>query len=452
MVTKRKLITPIALPVLFFGAAILLGTVLLHMDFCLNNLPLSWIDSLFTATSAVCVTGLSVVDAGTFFNRTGQSVLLFLIQIGGLGIMSFTSLAFYLLNKRVSLTDRITVGQDLLHDSSFHLGRFLVAILTATLIIEGFGAVSLYLADSAAFPPFSALFHSVSAFCNAGFSLHSDSLVSFRDNWPINIVFMVLIILGGIGFAIMVEGRRLLMLFLRGQRHKIRPSYQFVIVINTTLLLIGLGWVYIYFSEFINYREYLPFKDALLTSLFQSVTLRTAGFNSLDISSMTNASLVFMIFLMFVGGAPGSCAGGIKVTTFRVLHAFIVSQIKGAEQATIGRFAIDKETLNRALSLVFFSLVMIFVSVLLLDFTEGGDLPHDQVRGLFLEIVFEAFSAFGTVGLTTGLTAQLTLSGKIIIICLMFTGRLGPLLLLGIIQSLRRKILYKYAEEKLSIG
>ncbi len=452
MTTRRKLIAPLALPVIFFGAAILAGTVLLHMQFCLNETSISWINSLFTATSAVCVTGLAVVDTGSAFNLTGQVILLLLIQIGGLGIMSFTSLAFYLLNKKVSLTDRMTVGQDLLHDSSFHLGSFLIAILTATLAIEGVGAVSLYLADPQAFPPFSALFHSVSAFCNAGFSLNSDSLVQFGGNWPVNIIFMLLIILGGIGFAVMVEGRRLFMLYVSGRKIEARPTYQFVIVVQTTLFLIVLGWVYIYFSEFVNYREYLPFHEALLTSLFQSVTLRTAGFNTLDISAMTNASLVFMIFLMFIGGAPGSCAGGIKVTTFRVLHAFVMSQVNGTQQVIIGRFAIDKETLNRALSLVFFSLVMIFISVLLLDFTEGGDLPHNQVRGQFLEIMFEVFSAFGTVGLTTGLTGKLTAAGKVIVILLMFVGRLGPLLLLGSIQSLRKRLLYKYAEEKLPIG
>lgn len=452
MTTRRRLIAPIALPVLFFGAVILLGTVLLHMDLCLNNASLSWINSLFTATSAVCVTGLSVVDTGAVFNRTGQSILLALIQLGGLGIMSFTSLAFYLLKKRVSLTDRITVGQDLLHDSSFHLGSFLVAIIGVTLTIEGIGAGLLFLADSSVFSPFSAIFHSVSAFCNAGFSLQSDSLVQFSHHWLVNIIFMLLIILGGIGFAVMVEGRRLLMLYIRGKRLELRPSYQFVVVINTTLFLIGVGWVFIYFSEFVHNGSQLPFGDALLTSLFQSVTLRTAGFNTLDISAMTNSSLVFMIFLMFIGGAPGSCAGGIKVTTFRVLHAFIVSQIKGIEQATIGRFAIDRETLNRALSLVFFSLVMIFVSVLVLDITEGSDLSQKLVRGQFLEIVFEVFSAFGTVGLTTGLTEKLSEPGKIIVILLMFTGRLGPLLLLGSIQSLRKKVLYRYAEEKLPIG
>lgn len=452
MTTKHKLIAPLALPVLFFVAAILLGTVLLHMQFCLNGDSISWINSLFTATSAVCVTGLSVVDTGTVFNQTGQAILLFLIQIGGLGIMSFTSLAFYLLNKKVSLTARMTVGQDLLHDSSFHLGSFLIAILSVTLAIEGLGAVSLYLADPVAFPPFSAIFHSVSAFCNAGFSLKSDSLVHFSSNWMVNIIFMLLIILGGIGFAFMVEGRRLLMLYIKGAKREIRPSYQFIIVINTTLFLVILGWIYIYFAEFVNYSDYLPLNDAVLVSLFQSVTLRTAGFNTLDISSMTNASLVFMMFLMFIGGAPGSCAGGIKVTTFRVLHAFIVSQIKGTQQVVIGRFAIDKETLNRALSLTFFSLVLIFISVLLLDFTEGGDLPHNQVRGQFLEIVFEVFSAFGTVGLTTGLTGKLTAAGKVIVILLMFTGRLGPLLLLGTIQSLRSRVLFRYAEEKLPIG
>ncbi len=454
MLTRTKnLFAPISLPVIFFLLAIVAGAVLLHGPFSHHHKPgLSWIDAFFTATSAVCVTGLTVVDTGTAFTATGQAIILLLIQVGGLGIMSFSSLAFYLWNKKVSLTDRIAVGQSLLYDSRFHLGRFLVQIVMVTVCIELAGAGILFALDSQNFAPFSALFHSISAFCNAGFSLYSDSLMRYRGNWPVNLIIMALIVLGGLGFAVIVEGKSILRALAGKEKPRLKPSWHFTIVIGTSLFLIFVGWIYIYFSEFINYKDYLPFHQSAMASLFQSVTCRTAGFNTLDISAMTNVSLVFMMFLMFIGGAPGSCAGGIKVTTFRALFAFISAQIKGRKQVTIGHYAVDQESINKALTLLFFSMLIIFACIIALDFTEGGDIPHTQLRGHFLEISFEAVSAFGTVGLSTGLTPKLSPVGKSIIIFLMFVGRLGPLLLLSLMQSFRTELLYRKPEEKLSIG
>ena len=366
--------------------------------------------------------------------------------------MSFTSLAFYLWKNKVSLTDRIAVGQSLLHDSSFHLGKFLIQIIVVTFVIESAGALFLYFLGSFNFPLFSAIFHSISAFCNAGFSLNSDSLILFKGNWPVNLTIMLLIILGGLGFSVIIEGKSHLLSLIKGTRPARRISLHFTIVVKTSLFLIVAGWLYIYFSELISFKECLPFDQAVLTSLFQSVTCRTAGFNTLNIANMTNVSLVFMIALMFIGGAPGSCAGGIKVTTLRVLWAFITAKIKGRRQVVIGKYAVDQESINKSLTLLFFSLVLIFVCVILLDFSEGGDIPHTQARGQFIEILFEVVSAFGTVGLSTGLTTKLSPFGKTIIILLMFVGRLGPLVLLSALQSLRTNILYSRPEEKISIG
>jgi trk system potassium uptake protein TrkH len=444
---------PISLPVIFFMSTIAAGAILLHSSFTYSGAPgISWLDALFTATSAVCVTGLTVVDTGTAFTPAGQAIILLLIQVGGLGIMSFSSLAFYLWKRRVSLTDRIAVGQSLLYDSRFHLGRFLIQIVLVTVFIELTGALVLFALDSQNFSPFSALFHSISAFCNAGFSLYADSLMRYEGNLSVNLTIMALIVLGGLGFAVIVEGKSLLWALARRGGQRLKPSWHFTIVIRTSLFLIVIGWLYIYFSEFINYKEYLPFHEAAMGSLFQSVTCRTAGFNTLNISGMTNVSLFFMMFLMFVGGAPGSCAGGIKVTTFRVLFAFIVAQIRGRQQATIGNYAVDRDSINKSLTLLFFSLVIIFACIIALDFSEGGDIPHTQLRGQFLEISFEAVSAFGTVGLSTGLTPDLSPVGKTIIIFLMFVGRLGPLVLLNSMQSFGTKLLYSLPEEKLSIG
>ncbi|WPD21371.1 MAG: potassium transporter TrkG [Candidatus Electrothrix scaldis] len=447
----RSFFAPISLPVFFFLGAILVGAALLHTSWSCQGEVISWLDALFTATSAVCVTGLIVVDTGQEFTRAGQTVILMLIQMGGLGIMTFTSLTFFLWKKRVSLTDRIAVGQSLLHDSGFHLGRFLVQIVTVTLMIELIGALFLFLADPEGFSPFSALFHAISAFCNAGFSLYSDSLVGYQSNWLVNLTIILLIILGGLGFAVIVEGKDLLAGWRKSQE-QVQKSWHFSVVMQTTIFLIIAGWIYIYCAEFLGSKGEIGWHKAILTSLFQSVTCRTAGFNSLDLSVMTNASLVFMIFLMFVGGAPGSCAGGTKVTTFRILVAFTRAQISGREQAVIGRYAVDRESVNKSLTLLFFSLALIFLCVIALDFTEGGNVPHNQARGQFLEILFETVSAFGTAGLSTGFTSKLSPPGRVIIMFLMFVGRLGPLVLLSSIQSMRTKILFSKPEVKLSVG
>jgi len=365
--------------------------------------------------------------------------------------MSFTSLAFYLIKKKVSLIDRIAVSQTILHDPTFHIGNFLLQVIGLTFLIETLGAILLYLFNSCNFSLFSAIFHSVSAFCNAGFSLNSSNLIPYRGNLSVNLIIAALIITGGLGFSVLIELKLFLLSYLKGNKQK-RINWQSLDIIKTSLFLVILGWVYIFLAEFVFYHQNIPLKDAILASLFQSITCRTAGFNTLNVDTMTNASLVFMIFLMFVGGAPGSCAGGIKITTFRVLTSFIISQIKGKSQVVIGKFAVDKDTINKSFTLLFFSILIVFISTVVLDFTEGADASHIVVRGKFLEILFEVVSAFGTVGLSTGITPKLSFVGKIIIINLMFIGRLGPLVLLALLHTIREKILYYRPEEKLAIG
>jgi trk system potassium uptake protein TrkH len=312
------------------------------------------------------------------------------MQVGGLGIMTFTSLSIYLWRRRTTITDRIAVGQILLRDTSLNLGKFLIEIVIWTFIIEAVGAVLLYLMAPEAFSPFSAVFHSVSAFCNAGFSLFTNSLVAWKGEWKINLVFIILIFIGGIGFSVFVEFKDFIIQKLKlGSSPKNKSvSWDAKIVFRTSFFLIILGWVAIYLSEYVGYNRMVVFDDALLTALFQSVTSRTAGFNTLSIGQMTNVSLVIILFLMFIGGAPGSCAGGIKVTTFRVMAAAIWSQLKGKKQAVIGKFAIREATVKKAMVLFVLAIIIISLAMFLLDFTEGGDKPHYQVRGQFLEILF----------------------------------------------------------------
>jgi trk system potassium uptake protein TrkH len=202
---RSKAFLPFWMPIWMFAGVILTGSLALSLDVSLAAPGISWVDALFTATSAVCVTGLTVVDTGGQFSRFGHCAILLLIQLGGLGIMTYTSLAVYLLGRRVSLTDRIAVGQSLLHDPSFHLGRFLLRVVLGALAVELFGAALLHLADPQGFPPFAALFHAVSAFCNAGFSLFPDNLTAWRGHWGVNLVIMLLITLGGLGFYVLNE-------------------------------------------------------------------------------------------------------------------------------------------------------------------------------------------------------------------------------------------------------
>ena len=454
MKLSKMLNSPILLPILFFVFVILLGSAFLHGLEKNATDALTWTDAIFTATSAACVTGLVVVDTGSYFSPLGQAVILCLMQVGGLGIMTFTSLSIYIWRRRTTITDRIAVGQILLHDATFNLGRFLIEIVCWTFLIEVIGAVLLFSMDPVAFTPFAALFHSVSAFCNAGFSLFADSLVGFKGHWGINLVFMTLIVVGGIGFSVLVEVKNYAAKRITGRRIPKGKgiSWYAGIVIRTSLLLILLGWVGIYFAEFVGYNRMMAPDDALLTALFQSVTARTAGFNSLEMSRMTNVSLMVLLFLMFVGGAPGSCAGGIKVTTLRVLVAAIWSQMQGRSQTTVGKFAIRENAVKKAMVLFLLASMIIFLAAFLLDFTEGGDMPHTVVRGQFLEILFESVSAFCTVGLSTGLTASLSMAGKWIIIALMFIGRLGPFVLIAALQSVQETPYYRLPEESIMIG
>ncbi|NDY56539.1 potassium transporter TrkH [Desulfovibrio sulfodismutans] len=451
----KKFLSPLALPIYVFAAAIVLGGVLLCSPFSHAGPDVSFLDALFTATSATCVTGLAVVDTGTAYSTFGQVVILLLIQLGGLGIMTYASLFFYLWRRRVSLTDHIAVGQSLMQDPSFHLGHFLLRVVACVAVIESVGALALHLLDPQGFSPFSAVFHSVSAFCNAGFGLFSDNLMGYRGNAGVNLVIMALIVLGGLGFTVLVEMYRLGRERLRPRERLVprrRLSWYSRTVLTTSAFLIAIGAVLLFIGEMNTGSAGTDKADAVLAALFQSVTCRTAGFNTLDIGHMGEASLIIMILLMFIGGSPGSCAGGIKTTTFRVLAAFGRAQMRGGRQAVIGRYAVDDGTLNRAMTLTIFALGIVLAALLVLCFTEGATMAHHLAPGRFMDILFEVVSAFGTVGLSTGLTPHLTPAGKIVIIVLMFVGRLGPIVFLSVLQGFQERPRYQWPEQGMLIG
>jgi len=444
-----KFISPAFLPVYFFILVIVLGGALLHLSVSLNGTPISWLDAMFTSVSATCVTGLAVVDTGATFSTVGLIVLAALIQIGGLGVMTYTSLVFYMWRRRISMTDRIAVGQSLLSDPAFHLGRFLKQMILVCLCVESAGAVALHVFSLGGIDWFSAFFHAISAFCNAGFALYPDNLMGFAGNVPINLVFMALIVLGGIGFYVLVEVPGYLRARLR-RRGNARLSWQSAVVVRTSFWLIVVGWIIFFWTEFRQNGTHVFM--TLLQTLFQSVTARTAGFNTMDIGAMTDTALFVMILLMVIGGSPASCAGGIKTTTLRVLLSFGVAQIKGREQVVVDGYGVDFSTINKAMTLSIMALVLILGSVFVLTITEGANISHQMVRGKFIELFFEATSAFGTVGLSTGLTPHLSAPGKIVIMALMFVGRLGPIVFLTMLQTWQTREHFSRAEKSMLIG
>lgn len=453
---RSKVLSPYWMPVWFFAGAIIVGALVLHLGVSHPGGPLSILDAVFTATSAMCVTGLSVVDTGSYFSLFGQSVILVLIQLGGLGIMTFTTLMIYLLGKRVSLSDRIAVGQTLLRDPSFSLTRLLVRVVLGVFLIETLGALFLWLIDPTGFTPYSAVFHSISAFCNAGFSLFPDSLSQWRDHVSINVVFMVLIIAGGLGFHVLNECTTLFGRCLVSRKKVCPPtkglSWHSSVVLKMTLFLIVAGAVVIFAAEEAAGNAPESLHERILTALFQSVTCRTAGFNTVDIGSMTNVSLVFMMGLMFIGGSPGSCAGGIKTTTFHAMCSFIGSQLKGRNQVVVGRFALTPEGINKAISLTTIGLLLIGVGTIVLTTLESVGTSYLMGREKFMINMFEVVSAFGTVGLSTGLTAQLNSAEKTMIIILMFVGRVGPLWLLSAFQSWQTERRFLYPQQDLPLS
>lgn len=514
---KHKFLTPVTWPVLSYALVILLGSALLSLPAAhVPGKSVSYVDALFVSTSAVCVTGLSPIDISSTFSTLGLWILLLLIQLGGLGITTYTSLVFVLWRNRVPFTDRLAVTQALLNKDIFDLASFVRQVVGLVLAFEGTAAVLLYLHNPELFYPFSALFHAVSAFCNAGFSIFPTNLMAFRDDFAVNIIIATSIIAGGLGFAVLRELLAVAMLHLRAmaralagkppldtgehqpypgmynlhsnarhqdssdilshmeaaQRKLPRLDRYSRMVIKTSLGLVAMGTLGIIALELTD----LP-PDALLgidapyaralsqdgfgtglslvfSAFFQSVSARTAGFNTVDLTSFSNASLLVIMALMFIGGAPGSCAGGIKITTFRILGGFITTQFRGQRQIILEQRAVPQETVSRALTLFFFAALAIALSVTLLSVTETsheGITPAGHQPPL-LPLLFEVVSALGTVGLSLNLTPKLSEPGKIIIVLNMFVGRVGFLALVTALSSLRRARSYEYPSVDIPVG
>lgn len=420
---------PQVLLLLGFGGIILAGALLLLLPWCQNKGDVAFVDTLFTSTSAVCVTGLIVVDTPTAFTVGGQAVIVMLIQIGGLGIMTFAALAFILLGRRLSLA-----SQAALHDSFFQrdLGvefrkRF-SQIITITSVIEATGALLLFLAltqreENPLQALFSAVFHSVSAFCNAGFSVYTDNLVGLRSSPTVMIVIMLLIILGGLGHMVIFELWDRFKGALSGKPSRKAPAQLSVhnrVVLRVTGVLLFTGWVGLLILG--QTPGETTWGSKVSCALFQSVTARTAGFNTVDIGLLPLSSLMLLTVLMFIGGSPGSCAGGVKTTAAAISVAEVRARLLGEEEVRLFERRVPKETLWRTTTLIRLAVLWNLMGIFLLSVTE----TRQSGAGLH-DIVFEQISAFGTVGLSTGLTFKLSTIGKLWITATMFVGRLGPL-------------------------
>ncbi|MDP8233505.1 MAG: potassium transporter TrkG [Candidatus Saelkia tenebricola] len=430
-------IKPARIIALSFLIAIFFGVLFLLLPVSTEG-EIAFIDALFTATSAVCVTGLVVQNTGAFFTSFGQGVILVLFQLGGLGIMAFSTIFALMLGKRITIRGRRALSV-VFENVEIDVKVLLKWIFVCTVLMEALGAVILnfYWRDLGFF---NALFHSVSAFCNAGFSLFPMSLQDARSSILINAVFILLIVSGGIGFLVLYDLGRLL-------KHKIikkdmRLTLHSKMVLIITIALFILGAVFLFISENQGVLEGTTLNSKVLAACFQSVTARTAGFNTVEIAKLNPGSKMLLSMLMFVGASPGSTGGGVKTVTFGLIILGIVAILRGKNQIRFFNRAIPLKLFEKAVVIFTLSILWIFFAVLVLFFTEQQNALH---------IIFEVISAFGTVGLSCGITAQLTIIGKLIIILTMFFGRIGPMTL-AIALARRETGDFKLPEENVMVG
>ncbi|MGB3136438.1 MAG: TrkH family potassium uptake protein [Nodosilinea sp.] len=436
-----------------FGFLVLIsvGTLLLLLPFATASGE--WNDPLvafFTATSAVCVTGLIVVDTGSYFSTFGEAVILTLIQVGGLGYMTANTFLVLLLGRRLGLRERLAIQQSMDNVALAGGKSLVISIIAMTLISELTGLFCLYPIFSrdygSGYGLWLSVFHSISAFNNAGFSLFEDSLVGYALNPWVNAVITILVIIGGIGYQVIMELTTWIRNRLRGDRCRGLFSLNFKVVTSTTAVLLAAGTLAFFVIEYQNPDTLGPelTHHKLLIAWFQSVIARTAGFNTIDIGAMSNASLFIMIALMFIGASPGSTGGGIKTTTIRILIACTRMALQGKEQVLCFRRQIPTSRVLKAIAVVVGSGFVVIVTTAIVAVSN----PTLS----FIEILFESVSAFATVGLSTGITADLSDLGKYTIIFTMYLGRVGVLLFMGALLGDPKPSVVQYPEEELLIG
>lgn len=458
LIKQLKKFQPTQILVMGFLFVILIGTILLALPIAtVKGQSTNILDALFTSTSAVCVTGLVVHNTLEHWTTFGHIVIIILIQIGGLGFMTFVSLMFIYLGRKISFRERLLIKEALNQNDMQGIVKLTMNIIKGTFIVEGIGALILSFKMIPQYGfilgIYKSIWHSISAFCNAGFDITgAESLMPYVGNPFINIAIMLLIIIGGLGFTVWMD-------IIDGAKEKIKNKYSFKkmfkkyrlhtkIVLVMTISLILIGFVLIYLLEFNNPKTMgtLTQSEKVYAALFQSVTTRTAGFNTMALSTMKNATKFIMIILMFIGGSPAGTAGGIKTVTLGVLFFTVISELKGRDELILFKRKVSKGIVRRALAILMISMGVVVGAVIMLSIFENQQ---------FMDVFFEVVSAFATVGLTLGITGSLSIMGKIAIIIAMFIGRLGPITIaLAVIKNNKRNIenSIKYPEQKIIVG
>ena len=428
-----------------FLILILVGALILSLPISsANGEATNFLDSLFTSTSAVCVTGLVTLDTGTYWSTFGQTIIIILIEIGGLGFMSFTTIIAIFIGKKITLRERLLLQESLNTFSIQGLVKWVRYIVMFTVGVQLLGAIVLSLEFIPRFGfkkgLFFSIFHSMSAFCNAGFDLigNYSSLTGYYDNSLVVLTIATLIIISSLGFVVWHE------LYQYRKTRKLSVHSKIVLTI-TAILLIG-GTIIFFILEYNNPNtlQQMTLKNKTLNAFFSAVTPRTAGFNTIDLGGMTTASKFVTIILMFIGGSPGSTAGGLKTATFGIVILTFISVIRGREDVEAFGRRFSKELVYKAFTLAFIAMTIVIGVTLVLSITESNE--------NFLDLLYESTSAFATVGITTGVTQRLSSIGKVIIMITMYCGRVGPLTLAFAITRRRRKAKYKYPEGKILIG
>lgn len=426
-----------------FLIAIFIGAILLSLSISSSSgEATNFLDSLFTSTSAVCVTGLVILDTSSHWSTFGQTVIMTLIEIGGLGFMSFAVLISLILGKKITLRERLVMQEAMNTYSIQGLVKMVRHVLIFTVSVQFFGALLL----STQFVPeygiskgvFYSIFHSISSFCNAGFDLFGRSLMGYSSNTVVILVISALIIIGGLGFTVLLE-----IYEFKGIK---KLSLHSKLVIITSLILIIGGTILIFLFELNNKATFgsMNMQDKLLNSFFASVSPRTAGFYSVVTTDMTMASKFLTIILMIIGGSPGSTAGGLKTVTCGILFLTVLSVIRGREDTEVFGRRFTKEVVYKSFTIVFIALTLVIGVTMVLSYTEVG--------ASFIDLLYEATSALGTVGLTLGLTPKLSSIGKVLIMIMMYLGRVGPLTVMLALTRKKKKSGYKYPEGKVLIG
>jgi potassium uptake TrkH family protein len=437
---------------------IILGTFLLYAPRATVSRHISITNAFFSATSAMCVTGLIVVPTGTYFSTFGQGVILVLLHLGGLGLMTFVAFFSLIMGRGLALRDRVVMQDILSYDLLGQIGRIIIYILCITFFFEAVGVLLLFNVWegnlSFAKRLYYSVFHAASAFHNAGLCLFNTSFQQYVSSFGLNLVVPVLIIIGGLGFAVhenLIQCAK--GLFRRKSRYmgpgsrpgspRARLSLQAKIVLITTAILITTGALIFFLLEINGTLSPLPLQGKIFAAFFQSITARTAGFNTVDTSRLANPACFLLIFLMFIGASPGSTGGGIKTSTFVIVAAAVLATLRGGRPVEIYKRTIPSFMVNRAVAVFAISLTVLFISTMLLVISEDVS---------FISALFEAQSALGTVGLSTGITFGLSTFGKWVIIVTMLTGRIGPLTVVLAIAQQTVSIQYEYPEERVIIG